>query len=212
MSHVVHPNYVSVLTGKMNRSVTVCCMCLLCLLRWKEQRIVLLHVVKYRGWKLSYSSDCLYQHRSQFFWHWIQTRLYIIKYSFISLYCSVWASYKICLDINICLIVHIYKVCHYQQQSARPFLVLHSLSCGSCTIYVCRLETECLDSKCVMSVSARCCHLASPPQEDCYLSAPITTAIARTLEPSDLLLECDNWLASVQTDNLARCCCCCCIG
>jgi len=52
-------------------------------------------------------------------------------------------------------------------------------------------------------VSARCCRLASKLQQDCYLSASmgLTTAWSR---PSDLLLECCEWLASVQTDELAR--------
>ena len=50
--------------------------------------------------------------------------------------------------------------------SPRPVLVLRCLSCGSCAVYDCRLETQCLDSYLRMGdvVSARCCRLASPPQ------------------------------------------------
>jgi len=50
-------------------------------------------------------------------------------------------------------------------------------------------------------VSARCCCLASEPQEDCYLSTPISAAVQHYV---DLLFECGEWLASVQTDKLAR--------
>jgi len=45
-----------------NFSFASCGRCLLCLLRWKEPKIVQLLVVKYPGWKHSYFSDCLYQH------------------------------------------------------------------------------------------------------------------------------------------------------
>ena len=43
--------------------------------------------------------------------------------------------------------------------------------------------------------------------EHCSLSTAIHTAVARTLQPSvrphvDLLLECAEWLAGVQTDKL----------
>jgi len=54
--------------------------------------------------------------------------------------------------------------------------------------------------------------MASKPQEDCYLSAPITTAVARTLEPSDLMLTCclsaaNDWLVFRTTNQLAPHCC-----
>ena len=62
-------------------------------------------------------------------------------------------------------------------------------------------------------VSARCCRLASKSQEDCYLSTQITTAVARTLEPSDLMLTCclsaaNAWLVSRPTNSLSSHCCC----
>ena len=43
--------------------------------------------------------------------------------------------------------------------------------------------------------------MASKPQDDCYLSALITAAVARTLEQSDLMLTCclsaaNGWLVS----------------
>ena len=53
-------------------------------------------------------------------------------------------------------------------------------------------------------VSARCCRLASKPQEDCYL-CPIglTTAVGPELVCVDVQLECGEWQASLQTDKLA---------
>jgi len=64
-------------------------------------------------------------------------------------------------------------------------------------------------------VSGRCCRLASKPQ-DCCLCTPITAAVTRTLEPSDLMLTCclsaaNGWLVFRPTNSLAphHCCCCC---
>jgi len=56
-------------------------------------------------------------------------------------------------------------------------------------------------------ISARCYHLVFNLQEDYYLSAPITTAVARTLQPSDLMLTCclsvvNGWLASKPKNSL----------
>ena len=57
------------------------------------------------------------------------------------------------------------------------------------------------------AVSARCCRLAPELQEDCYLCS---NNYSHGQDPGavrpdvDLLLECGEWLAHVQTDRLTR--------